>query len=72
MLRVVVHGTGGIGGGGGAAGDLNSCNWVVSSDTCATNACTARPVVNIFSSADPYERCCWLTVPETREPPLNP
>ncbi len=45
-------GTGRIGGVGGAAGDLNSCNWVVSSDTCATNTCTARPVFSIFSS-------CW-------------
>ncbi len=39
-----------LGGVGGAAGDLNNCTWVVSSDTCATNACTARPVFNIFSS----------------------
>ncbi len=39
-----------FGGVGGAAGDLNNCTWVVSSDTCATNACTARPVFNIFSS----------------------
>ncbi len=39
-----------LGGVGGAAGDLNSCTWVVSSDTCATNACTARPVFSIFSS----------------------
>ncbi len=39
-----------LGGVGGAAGDLSNCTWVVSSDTCATNACTARPVFNIFSS----------------------
>ncbi len=37
-----------LGGVGGAAGDFNNCTWVVSSDTCATNTCTARPVFNIF------------------------
>ncbi len=50
MLRAVVPGDGKARRWGGAAGDLSNCTWVVSSDTCATNACTARPVFNIFSS----------------------
>ncbi len=72
MLRAWFPGMEKLGGVGGAAGDLNNCTWVVSSDTCATNACTARPVFNISPPGDPYERCCRLTVPANHESPLNP